>query len=144
MQIKRRKFHRIAFLLAGIYNICWGLWVAYDPNWLFRFAGMEPINYPDVFACLGMVVGVYGIIYLEVARRPERGFILAAVGFLGKVLGPIGMLVLISQGKWKPGALLLNVTNDFIWLIPFAIYLWDSWPFYRKDLKEEYEKALST
>jgi hypothetical protein len=144
MQIKRRKFHRIVFLLAGIYNICWGLWVAYDPNWVFRFAGMEPINYPDVFACLGMVVGVYGIIYLEVARRPERGFILAAVGFLGKVLGPIGMLVLISQGKWKPGALIMNVTNDFIWLIPFAIYLWDSWPFYRKDLKEEYEKALST
>ena len=144
MQIKRRKFHRIVFLLAGIYNICWGLWAAYDPTWLFRFAGMEPINYPDVFACLGMVVGVYGIIYLEVARRPERGFLLAAVGFLGKVLGPIGMLVLISQGKWKPGALLLNVTNDFIWLIPFAIYLWDSWPFYKKDLKEEYEKALST
>jgi len=144
MQIKRRKFHRIVFLLAGIYNICWGLWAAYDPNWLFRFAGMEPINYPDVFACLGMVVGVYGIIYLEVARRPEQGFLLAAVGFLGKVLGPIGMFVLISQGKWKPGALIMNVTNDFIWLIPFAIYLWDSWPFYRKDLKEEYEKALST
>jgi len=144
MQIKRRKFHRIVFLLAGIYNICWGLWVAYDPNWLFRFAGMEPINYPDVFACLGMVVGVYGIIYLEVARRPERGFILAAVGFLGKVLGPIGMFVLITQGKWKPGALIMNVTNDFIWLIPFASYLWDAWPFYKKDLKEEYEKALST
>jgi len=144
MQIKRRKFHRIVFLLAGIYNICWGLWAAYDPTWLFRFAGMEPINYPDVFACLGMVVGVYGIIYLEVARRPEQGFLLAAVGFLGKVLGPIGMFVLISQGKWKPGALIMNVTNDFIWLIPFAIYLWDSWPFYKKDLKEEYEKALST
>jgi len=144
MQIKRRKFHRIVFLLAGIYNICWGLWAAYDPTWLFRFAGMEPINYPDVFACLGMVVGVYGIIYLEVARRPEQGFLLAAVGFLGKVLGPIGMFVLISQGKWKPGALIMNVTNDFIWMIPFAIYLWDSWPFYRKDLKEEYEKALST
>jgi len=134
--MKRRRFHQIVFLLAGIYNIGWGLWVAYDPQWLFRFADMEPINYPDVFACLGMVVGVYGIIYLEVARRPDRGFILAAVGFLGKVLGPIGMLVLISQSKWKPGALIMNVTNDFIWLIPFAIYLWDSWPFYKKDLKE--------
>ena len=135
--MKRRKFHRIVFLLAGIYNICWGLFAAYDPQWLFRFAGMEPINYPDVFACLGMVVGVYGIIYLEVARRPERGFLLAAVGFLGKVLGPIGMLVLIAQGKWNAGALIMNVTNDFIWLIPFAIYLWDSWPFYKKDLRGE-------
>jgi len=47
------------------------------------------------------------------------------------------MLVLIAQGKWKAGALIMNVTNDFIWLIPFAIYLWDSWPFYRKDLRGE-------
>lgn len=135
--MKRRKFHRIVFLLAGIYNIGWGLWMSFDPQWLFRFAGMEPINYPDVFACLGMVVGLYGIVYLEIARRPERGFLLAAVGFVGKVLGPIGMLLLIAQGKWKPASLVMNVTNDFIWLIPFAIYLWDSWAFFKRDLRGE-------
>ncbi|MEP6849873.1 MAG: hypothetical protein ABI999_13535 [Acidobacteriota bacterium] len=135
--MNRRKFHRIVFLLAGIYNVSWGLWMSLDPQWLFRFAGMEPINYPDVFACVGMIVGLYGIVYLEIARRPERGFLLAAVGFAGKVLGPIGMLMLISQGKWKPAALVMNVTNDLIWLIPFAIYLWDSWPFYKRDLRGE-------
>jgi hypothetical protein len=135
--MKRRKFHRIVFFLAGIYNICWGLFIAYDPNWLFLFAEMEPINYPDVFACLGMVVGLYGVVYLEIARQPERGFLLAAVGFVGKVLGPVGMVMLIAQGKWKAGALIMNVTNDFIWLIPFGIYLWDSWPFYKKDFGGE-------
>ncbi len=131
----RRRFHRILFLLAGIYNIGWGLFVALDPNWLFRFAGMEPLNYPDVFACVGMVVGLYGVVYLEIARRPERGFLLALVGFVGKVLGPIGMIMLVLQGKWKSGALVMNMTNDFIWLIPFAVYLFDSWPFFKKDLK---------
>ena len=135
--MKRRRFHRIVFLLAGIYNIGWGLFVAIDPNWLFRFAAMEPINYPDVFACVGMVVGLYGVVYLEIARRPERGFILALVGFVGKVLGPVGMLMLVAQGKWKAPALVMNITNDFLWLIPFAIYLWDSWPFYKEDLRGE-------
>lgn len=135
--MKRRRFYRIVFVLAGIYNICWGLFTAMDPGWLFRFAWMEPINYPDVFACLGMVVGLYGIVYFEIARRPERGFLLAAVGFLGKVLGPIGMLILIAQGKWKPAASIINVANDLIWLVPFAMYLWDSWPFYRKDIRGE-------
>lgn len=135
--MKRRRFHRIVFLLAGIYNICWGLFVALDPNWLFRFSGMEPLNYPDVFACVGMIVGLYGVVYLEVARRPERGFLLALVGFVGKILGPIGMLMLVLNGKWKSGALVMNVTNDFIWLIPFAIYLFDSWPAYRQDLRGE-------
>ncbi len=30
------------------------------------------LNYPEIFACLGMVVGLYGLIYFEVARRPEQ------------------------------------------------------------------------
>lgn len=135
-KIKRRKLHQITFLLAGIYNICWGLWVTFDPNWLFRFANMELPNYPDIFICLGMVVGLYGIVYLEIARRPERGFLLALVGFVGKVLGPIGMFYNIYLGTWKSSALIMNITNDFIWLIPFAIYLYDSWSFYKEDLFE--------
>ena len=131
--MKRRGFHRITFLLAGVYNIGWGIFVALNPNWLFSFAGMEPINYPDVFACLGMVVGLYGIIYLEIARRPEVGFMLAAVGLIGKILGPIGLAVLIAQGAWKPATIVMCLTNDFVWWIPFALYLFDSWAFYKKD-----------
>ena len=131
--MKRRKFHQITFLLAGIYNICWGLWAIFDPNWLFRFAGMPPLNYPDIFACLGMVIGLYGLIYLEVARRPERGFLLAAVGLIGKVLGPVGLLILIYQGKWTAASIVMCLTNDFVWWIPFGIYLLDSWEYYKKD-----------
>ncbi len=133
--MKRKKLHRITFLLAGIYNIGWGLWMSADPQWVFRFAGMELSNYPEVFACLAMVVGLYGIVYLEIARRPERGFMLALVGFVGKVLGPIGACYYIYTGKWNSAALVMNVTNDFIWLIPFAVYLFDSREFYKRDLK---------
>ena len=137
--IKHRKLHRIVFLLAGIYNVCWGLWAAVDPNWLFRFAGMPLLNHPDIFACLGMVIGLYGVLYLETARVPERGFLLAAVGLVGKILGPIGLLILIWQGKWPFAAIVMCVTNDFIWWIPFALYCWDAWPFYRRDLQTTFE-----
>lgn len=135
--MKRRKLHQIVFVLAGIYNICWGLWVSYDPIWLFRFAGMETPNYPEIFVCVGMVVGLYGIVYFEIARKPERGFLLALVGFLGKILGPIGAVYYVYLGKWTFAALIMNLTNDFIWLIPFALYLWDAFPFYLRDLKTE-------
>ena len=64
----RRRLHRIVFILAGFYNIAWGIYAALDPQWLFRFAGMPPLNHPQIFACLGMVVGLYGLIYFEVAR----------------------------------------------------------------------------
>lgn len=123
--MKRRRFHRIVFTLAGIYNLAWGLYAAVDPQWLFRFANMPLLNHPEIFACLGMVVGVYGLLYLHVARRPEDGFEIAAVGLLGKVLGPIGLIVLIARGTWPRAASILCVTNDFVWWIPFAIYLYD-------------------
>jgi len=130
--VPRRKFHRIVFCLAGIYNIAWGLFSVAYPQWLFRYAGMPPQNYPQIFACLGMVIGLYGILYLEVARTPERGWLLAAVGLAGKVLGPIGLIGLIWSGQWPLRTIVLSVTNDFIWWVPFAIYLKDSWPFFRR------------
>src|SRR6476469_7402683 len=100
--LARRRLHRGVFLAAGLYNLGWGVWAVSDPQWLFRFADMPPQNYPEVFACLGMVVGLYGILYLEVARVPERGWLLAAVGLAGKILGPIGLAVLILSGQWPP------------------------------------------
>jgi hypothetical protein len=129
----RRRLHRIVFILAGFYNIAWGLYAALDPQWLFRFAGMPPLNHPQIFACLGMVVGLYGLIYFEVARLPERGWLLAAVGLLGKVLGPIGLAQLILSGQWPLATIVLCLTNDFIWWIPFGLYLYDAWPSFRQD-----------
>jgi hypothetical protein len=134
MTIARRKLHRIVFCAAGIYNISWGLYSAIDPQWLFRFAGMPLQNHPQIFACLGMVIGLYGILYWEVARAPERGWLLAAVGLTGKVLGPIGLVQLILTHQWPAKAIVLSVTNDFIWWIPFTIYLFDAWPFFRRDV----------
>jgi hypothetical protein len=128
VMIVRRKFHRVVFLVAGIYNLGWGAFSVLDPQWLFRFAGMPPPNYPEIFACLGMVVGLYGVLYLEVARVPERGWLLAAVGLLGKTLGPIGWLILVGRGRWPVATAVLCVTNDLIWWVPFGIYLHDAWP----------------
>lgn len=132
--IPRRKLHRAVFLAAGLYNIAWGLWSSLDPQWLFRFTGMPPLNHPGIFACLAMVIGLYGLLYLEVARVPERGWLLAAVGLTGKVLGPVGLLVLIHQGTWPRSALVMCLTNDFIWWMPFGLYLKDAWPAFKADL----------
>jgi hypothetical protein len=129
--ISRRSLHQKTFVAAGIYNLAWGAYAALDPQWLFRFAEMPLLNHPAIFACLGMVIGIYGLLYLEVARVPERGFALAAVGMLGKVLGPIGMVVMIAQGVWPPKAAVLCLTNDLIWWLPFGLYLYDArhtWP----------------
>jgi hypothetical protein len=124
--MRRRRFHRAVLCAAGAWNIAFGIHAAIDAQWLFRCAGMAPLNQAPVFACLGMVVGLYGLLYLEAARAPERGRAIVAVGLLGKVLGPIGMAWLIATGAWPPRAAVLCVGNDVVWWLPFALYLWDA------------------
>src|SRR5882672_6572700 len=131
----RRKFHQWVFSLAGIYNISWGLYSAINPQWLFRRAHMPLPTYPEIFACLGMIIGLYGFLYLEVARVPEKGWLVAAMGFIGKILGPFGWFWLHMAGRWPSSTFVLILTNDIIWWIPFAIYLYDAWPSFISNLK---------
>jgi hypothetical protein len=132
--IPRRRLHRAVFVAAGAYNLAWGCVSAVYPRWFYRLTGDSAAERVEVFAALGMVVGLYGLVYFEVARVPERGWPLAAAGLLGKLLGPSGVFVLVARGSWPSATLLVCVTNDFIWWIPFALYLIDAWPQFRVDL----------
>lgn len=124
--MRRRRWHQGMLIAAGAYNLAWGAYACVDPQWLFRFAEMPPSNYPEIFACLGMVVGLYGLVYWEAARRPESSRVLVAVGLLGKILGPIGWLQLAVTGRWPPATFVLCLTNDVIWWVPFSLYLYDA------------------
>lgn len=129
MTFPRKRLHRRIFVAAGLYNLGWGAVTVLAPGWFFALSGMPAPRYPEIVACLGMVIGLYGIVYLEVARRPEDGFVLAAVGLVGKVLGPLGAGVLVARGAWPlRAALIVCVTNDAIWWGSFALYLRDTWP----------------
>jgi hypothetical protein len=123
--IPHRKFHRFLFTLAGFYNIAWGIFTSLNPQWLFRFSKIPDINYPQIFQCLAMVIALYGLLYWEVARLPEQNWRIAAVGLLGKILGPIGMTYMITTHRWPPRIMILCLTNDLIWWLPFALYLRD-------------------
>jgi hypothetical protein len=120
--LPHRRLHRAVFLAAGFYNLGWGLYAVVDPQWLFRFAQLPLQNHPEVFASLGMVIGLYGILYLEVARHPEQHWPVAAVGMAGKVLGPLGFAHLLLSGQWPLRAGIIVLTNDLLWWLPFALY----------------------
>jgi hypothetical protein len=131
MQLSRQRLHRAVFAAAGLYNIGWGLLAVLDPQWLFRLAGMAPQNYPQIFMTLGMVLGLYGLLYLEVARRPAAGFAIAAVGLAGKMLGPAGWLWLYLTGAWPLASGVIILGNDLVWWLPFSVYARDAWPTWR-------------
>ena len=117
------KWSRTILVAAAAYNIVWGGIVVLFPSLIFHGLGMEQPNYPEIWQCLGMVVGVYGVGYAIAAFDPARHWPIVLVGLLGKILGPIGLLLAATHGRlpWRFG--LLNVTNDLIWLIPFTLIL---------------------
>jgi len=113
----------VTLYLAALYNVAWGGLVLLFPGVLFRWAGMPAPNYPEIWQCLGMVVGVYGLGYALAARDPGRHWPIVLVGFLGKLFGPVGFLYAALRGRLPWVAGWLNVTNDLIWLVPFALIL---------------------
>ena len=114
---------RRVLLAAAVYNLAWGAWAILFPNAMFHFAGMTPPNYPQLWQCLGMIVGVYGVGYAIAAFDPARHWPIVFVGLLGKVLGPLGMLDALVRGALPWKFALTCATNDLIWWLPFALIL---------------------
>lgn len=111
---------------AAIYNIIWGGFIIFFPNALFDFAGLPRMNYPGVWQCVGMIVGVYGIGYWVAASDPIRHWPIVLVGFLGKIFGPIGFIQSLYLGVFNLKFGLTIITNDLIWWIPFFLILKNS------------------
>lgn len=116
------RLFRIAFALAGCYNLAFGLWAAVWPLAFFQLFDIPPPIYPGIWACLGMVVGVYGLLYWHAAWKLANAWPIIAVGMLGKVLGPIGMAMSFSD-EWPRRLGMMCVYNDLIWWLPFGLFL---------------------
>lgn len=112
---------------AAVYNIGWGAAMVLAPIQTLGWLGVSPRSaevWPQLWACIGMIVGVYGVGYAIAAFDPLRHWPIVLVGLLGKILGPIGFVDAAWRGHlpWQMGATIL--TNDLLWWIPFGMILW--------------------
>lgn len=133
---------RIWLRVAGIYNLVWGVTVIAFPHLLFDLCGIPRLNYPEIWQCVGMIVGVYGIGYWFAANDPRRHWPIVLVGLLGKVFGPAGFAFALARGVFPPGFGVTILTNDLIWWIPFVLILWDA--FIHRKLSDPRDLALQT
>lgn len=115
---------KLLLLMAAMYNIVWGAFAILSPLTLFRWCGFNPLPlYPELWQCIGMIVGVYGVGYGIAARDPFRHWPIVFVGLLGKVLGPIGFFGAVTSGRFPLAMGWTIVTNDLIWWLPFGLIL---------------------
>ena len=115
---------RAVLIAAGIYNLLWGSFVIVFPLALFEFAEIAVPRYPQIWQCVGMIVGVYGIGYLLAARDPHRHWPITLVGLLGKILGPIGFIGAVIDGSFPLAFGVTIIKNDLILWIPFGLILY--------------------
>lgn len=116
---------RATLVIAGVYNLLFGIVVVLQPNLFFERIGIQTPIYPAIWQCVGMIVGVYGVGYLIAANNPARHWPIVLVGLLGKLFGPIGFVyaaVITDQLPRSFGWVL--IPNDLIWWIPFAMILY--------------------
>jgi len=116
-------WRRPVLLAAAAYNILWGAWVVLFPNHLFDLVGMIRPTYPMIWQSVGMIVGVYGIVYGIAALDPEGHWPILLVGFFGKVLGPVGFVYHFWLGNFPPAFWWVTLFNDLIWILPFCLIL---------------------
>lgn len=119
----KKPWMKTVLLWAALYNIVFGACTVLFPNALFNFAGMEPLNYPGVWQCVGMIVGVYGIGYGIAAFAPLTHWPIVLVGLLGKIFGPIGFIYALLIGEFNVQFGSIIITNDLIWWLPFFFIL---------------------
>jgi len=123
IKTRNEKWMTAMLVVAGIYNIIWGILVIIFPSFWFRLAGMELPNYPQLWQLIGMIAFVFGIGYLIASSNPLRHWPIILVGLLGKILGPIGFLYSYIQGSVPGDAFHMHLTNDIIWWIPLGYIL---------------------
>jgi hypothetical protein len=117
------RVYRVVFSAAAMYNVAFGLWAAVAPHAFFNLFRLDAPRYPAIWACLGMVVGLYGAGYAYAAWRLDRAFPFIAIGLTGKVLGPIGWLMAVRSHELPFRTVPLIVFDDLIWWLPFALFL---------------------
>jgi peroxiredoxin len=114
---------KLVLAAAGFYNIVWGAIVVVFPALFFDLAGMAQPNYPELWQCIGMIVGVYGVGYWIASGDPVRHWPIVLVGLMGKIFGPIGMAKALYEGHFPLSFAWTIITNDLIWWVPFALIL---------------------
>jgi len=106
---------------AAVYNLVFALMTLVAPFWIFDVTGATRPNLPELWQCIGMIVGVYGIGYWIAAYDPYRHWPVILVGWLGKTFGPLGFAKALWEGVFPIKFGWIIVFNDLIWWIPFAI-----------------------
>ena len=110
-------------VFAGCYNLLVGLTLTAFYHEAFRTLGLPKPELMLFVQLVGILVGLFGVGYLIVARNPLENRNVLLLGFLSKALGTLVGLGYVALGKVPMSFFVLLIFSDIVYLPPFAVIL---------------------
>jgi small multidrug resistance pump len=114
-------FYLLCF--AGTYNLLVMLNLLVLYHEVFKTLGMTKPELMLFVQLVGILVGLFGVGYLLVARHPVENRNVLLLGFLSKLLGTLLGLGYVALGKVPLVFLVLLIFSDIVYLPPFLVIL---------------------
>lgn len=124
---RKSKSFFVILAIAGLYHIVWGTTVVFFPGFWFRLAGMHIPNYPELWQYIGMEEAVFGLGYLFASSNPVGHWRIVLLGFATKIFAALGFAFYFFQGREPEAAFNMILMNDLLWLVPFALILYNAY-----------------
>lgn len=116
------RFWTIVFGLAAAFNLLVGLPLLFAPAAFYAAIGQPPP--PDILSSqmVGLLITVFGVGYVMVARDPPRNRNILWLGVLGKTPLPLITWLSIQAGRTPMDGLWLTLV-DLVFVALFLTYL---------------------
>lgn len=118
-----------ALILVGLYNIIWGSVGVIKPVFFIENLHLPLPNYPSMVQGIGILSILFGLGYLIASRKPFRHWPIIFIGFIIKLTTVSVYAYHIYIGDVSMQALPSILANDFIWLIPFGVILYNAFDY---------------
>ncbi|MGW8123316.1 hypothetical protein ACV07N_11710 [Roseivirga echinicomitans] len=109
-------------LIACVYNMFWGIFIAWFPESFYHWVTESQNAHPEIIIWQGRAILIIGFIYFAAALHPGRFWYFPLIGAFTKIGGAIWFFVVILEGKIGDQGLFHLIMNDGIW-VPFLIII---------------------
>ena len=113
---------RGVLLLAGGYNVLWGIFIVWFPESFFSWVTQSEALVPDIIKWQGRGVLFMAVVYLVTAIHPGRYWYLIFAAAFTKLAGGIWFYYAILETEVGKEGIFHLLMNDAIW-IPLFIYI---------------------
>ena len=116
-----RPWMRVVLWIAGVYNLLAGLTMLVFYHEGFKLLGLAKPAFVMPVQLVGVLVGIFGVGYLLVARDPLTNRNILALGAASKTLGPLLACWYIAIGVLPAMFLVVLFWADLVYVPPFLV-----------------------